>query len=493
MASNDNEGFRNISPIPRATTMIEKSNLANSMPPETQTGIFNNLTVGVINHVFKVTEQGMWLGAEQFGDAPFSVTMDGVVTIGGYLSDAYLREGQAANDINTYATTISGAKITTGTITANKLSVTTLSSITANLGTINSGTINSITMNGSTVNTTTLNSSTINSTVINGGTINSATLNSVAINTSTLTSNSISGGSITSTSLSSSSISATTITGGSISSTTMSSSTITSGTITSSVIVIPTESGGATGYLRWTSGSRIWSDSSGNMGYRATGGGHYFYGASAQAAVISVSGQARFDYGVRSVGNFNGEANGAMSGYFNVGSTLTVYGRATLAGALNLSGGTTYISSHINATPNKTYNLGSSSSAWNYVNARGFSTVSMASFDSPVLMPDGREVDDIEALKSIKERPDGITEPNGRPTLDKRTFPDDVRVKAYDSKTGKEYPRDKKGDPIVNGKVMPEADGIDLVQFTSLLFGAFKQLNAKVEKLEQQSNKNVKI
>lgn len=331
MASNDNEGFRNISPIPRATTMVEKSNLANSMPPETQTGIFNNLTVGVINHVFKVTEQGMWLGAEQFSDAPFSVTMDGVVTIGGYLSDAYLREGQAANDINTYATTISGAKITTGTITANKLSVTTLSSITANLGTINSGTINSITMNGSTVNTTTLNSSTINSTVINGGTINSATLNSVAINTSTLSSNTITGGSITSTSLSSSSISATKISGGSITSTTMNSSTISSASIvsssiSSSTITLPFGSLGDTGTLRWSSGvNKIWVDGSGLMGFRASGGQFYFYGGTAPAAIIQPPsiGQSIF-YGISCQGGLNVSSGATISNYLNVSGALTV-------------------------------------------------------------------------------------------------------------------------------------------------------------------------
>lgn len=44
-------------------------------------------------------------------------------------------------DVNANVTTISGGKITTGSITADKLSVTTLSSITATLGTITSGAI----------------------------------------------------------------------------------------------------------------------------------------------------------------------------------------------------------------------------------------------------------------------------------------------------------------------------------------------------------------
>jgi hypothetical protein len=202
------------------------------------------------------------------------------------------------------------------------------------------------------------------------------------------------------------------------------------------------------------------------------------------------------------------QANGERF-YFYTGGVLYAlfqrYQRASFYAGIAVTGataqiqaglqlwGTSTISAHINASPTKSYNLGGSSTAWNYVNARGFSTVSMASFDSPVLMPDGRKVDDIEALKCIKERPDGIKEPNGRPTLDKRTFPVDVQVKAYDSETGKEYPRNKDGDPIVDGKVMPGADGIDLVQFTSLLFGAFKLLVERVEKLEKERGKNVKI
>jgi hypothetical protein len=93
------EGFRDLSPIPNTSNMVSKESLANTPPPETQEGIYRNLIVGVGNHVFKVTEQGMWLGAEEFQNAPFKVTMDGAVTIGGYLSDAYLKEGEAASDI----------------------------------------------------------------------------------------------------------------------------------------------------------------------------------------------------------------------------------------------------------------------------------------------------------------------------------------------------------------------------------------------------------
>jgi hypothetical protein len=56
-----------------------------------------------------------------------------------------ISNGGAASDINTNSTTISGGKITTGSIDANRLNVGTLSAITANLGTVTAGTISSST------------------------------------------------------------------------------------------------------------------------------------------------------------------------------------------------------------------------------------------------------------------------------------------------------------------------------------------------------------
>ena len=56
-----------------------------------------------------------------------------------------ISNGGAASDINANSTTISGGKITTGSIDANRLNVGTLSAITANLGTVTAGTISSST------------------------------------------------------------------------------------------------------------------------------------------------------------------------------------------------------------------------------------------------------------------------------------------------------------------------------------------------------------
>ena len=74
-----------------------------------------------------------------------SSTIDGAsastVKSGAQSGASSLQPGGAAADVNANVTTISGAKITTGSIEANRLSVTNLSSINSNLGTINAGSI----------------------------------------------------------------------------------------------------------------------------------------------------------------------------------------------------------------------------------------------------------------------------------------------------------------------------------------------------------------
>jgi len=94
------------------------------------------------------TANGIWIGIDSdgiakmaIGDASGGFTWDGTtltITGGGFIP-----EGGAAADVNDNTTTISGTKITTGTITASKMNVSELSSITADIGSITSGTITS--------------------------------------------------------------------------------------------------------------------------------------------------------------------------------------------------------------------------------------------------------------------------------------------------------------------------------------------------------------
>lgn len=77
------------------------------------------------------------------------IQIDGTVLFtSGYDPSTKIGAGGAASDINANVTTISGGKITTGTITADKLSVSSLSAITGNIGTITSGSISGATVTG---------------------------------------------------------------------------------------------------------------------------------------------------------------------------------------------------------------------------------------------------------------------------------------------------------------------------------------------------------
>jgi len=79
-----------------------------------------SLQAGFGSKVFRLDRQGMWMGAETFTDAPFSVDMLGNVVASSISLTGYVATGAAAADVNAGATTISGTQITTGSITASK-------------------------------------------------------------------------------------------------------------------------------------------------------------------------------------------------------------------------------------------------------------------------------------------------------------------------------------------------------------------------------------
>lgn len=102
------------------------------------------MQIGSGNKVFRGDQQGIWLGATKFADAPFSVDMEGNIVATSLDLSGFLEIGEAASDVNAGATEISGTKIQNGTIVSGKLSVTELSAITANAGTITAGTIQGV-------------------------------------------------------------------------------------------------------------------------------------------------------------------------------------------------------------------------------------------------------------------------------------------------------------------------------------------------------------
>lgn len=115
-----------------------------------------SLQAGFGSKVFRLDKEGLWLGAETFATAPFSVDMLGNVTASSITLTGYVPTGGAAADVNAGATTITGTQITTGSITASKMNVSSLSSISANIGTVTAGTISAVTISGSTITGSTL-------------------------------------------------------------------------------------------------------------------------------------------------------------------------------------------------------------------------------------------------------------------------------------------------------------------------------------------------
>jgi hypothetical protein len=128
----------------------------------------------------------------------------------------------------------------------------------------------------------------------------------------------------------------------------LSASSITSGTITiggtsqpSNLTIVESSSGSAgstTSLLNWKSSGgtlrgKIWSDSSGYMGYNSIGGRHYFYTNNNENVVMQDGAQTIFNQGISCRGSFNvGVPGGTTQNarfnnnvYFDNGSSTTEY------------------------------------------------------------------------------------------------------------------------------------------------------------------------
>lgn len=87
------------------------------------------LNVGNGNTVLRADKSGLWLGAERFIDAPFSVDMLGNAIVNSLTAAGYIPEGEAASDVNANATKVN----------AGKINAVTLSAIVALLGSVDVG------------------------------------------------------------------------------------------------------------------------------------------------------------------------------------------------------------------------------------------------------------------------------------------------------------------------------------------------------------------
>ncbi|MDD5726294.1 MAG: hypothetical protein PHC53_02680 [Patescibacteria group bacterium] len=78
------------------------------------------LVIGSGNKSLHANQEGFWMGAERFADAPLSFDMLGNGILKSITAEDYIQAGGAAADINTHTTTVSGGKLTDDTVTSAK-------------------------------------------------------------------------------------------------------------------------------------------------------------------------------------------------------------------------------------------------------------------------------------------------------------------------------------------------------------------------------------
>jgi len=81
----------------------------------------SSLQVGFGSKVLRIDRDGLWMGAEDFSSAPFSVDMDGNMTATSLDLSNYLQVGQSLADIQALIGDLSGINDDLGTITAGNI------------------------------------------------------------------------------------------------------------------------------------------------------------------------------------------------------------------------------------------------------------------------------------------------------------------------------------------------------------------------------------
>jgi hypothetical protein len=184
---------------------------------------------------------------------------------------------------------------------------------------------------------------------------------------------------------------------------------------------------------------------------------------------------------------------GASSIYNYIAGNLIVTGNISVAEIYGTNGylyfdqsGRLQVSNHFDPTGAGTYNSGGSTRYWNSVNAVSFTKQGgFGSFDKGVKLQDGRIVSDLQAILSMKPHPTMISQ-YGVPRIDPRTIPVPVFKQAADH-DGKVFPRDENDRPytVEDGKKIAADDGEDLGAMMSIILGAIKELNQRMEILEK--------
>lgn len=146
------------------------------------------------------------------------------------------------------------------------------------------------------------------------------------------------------------------------------------------------------------------------------------------------------------------------------------------------------IGSDIDPDAPGTRDLGDATNYWDDINYKTLTDRGcLGWYDDGVELQDGRKVSDIEALLSMKPHPT-LKTPAGAPRIDYRTMPKHVyRLADEKDEFGVRHvlPRDEFDRPYTTfrGKRVYAQDGAETTALISILLGAIKELNTKVEKL----------
>lgn len=459
---------------------------------------------------FRGDDQGIWLGAEKFVDAPFSVTMEGVVTmtsgtITGYVEKVggtYSSTSATAAKVQLLPSSSIGivAYASDGTTVVFKVEVggSNVGDVTIGnyaggqgmlwdqsagilriKGNLEAGSLSADRLSGGTIDASSITIENIDADNITSGTIGASrisvsTLSAITSNMGTLTAGTISAGTII---LSGVSLSGSLgIGGGGVQPTNL-------------IIAYSNLSYGANAYLRFghASGSRIWADSSDRIGINSLGNPMYIYVDSTQKMAIPSSGQITMNGGVYCDGNLNTTSGTTRTvrvhtGYLYVNTTTSPSERLWVGGSAGIEGNLK--SNHHDPRSHKSYNLGGDSIAWDYVYADDYITKSAGWYDEGVEMQDGEKVSDMEGLRRIKPHK-RMRNKNGSMELDFDSLPTAIFRRAIDRDTKKPLPRNKDGDAInpETGEVV--GDGVSLTHLVSVMLGALKEVDRRLMNIEK--------
>jgi len=449
----------------------------------------------VINQIY-LRDNAVVLGKIADG----AVTTDNVV--GSAITEVKIGDNSiSAGKIQTNA--ITADKVLAGAITANKISVTELSAISANMGTLTAGLINGGTINATNASVINLNASnittgTLSANYITGGTINANNIAVINLDANKITSGTINASSIAVINLNASNITAGTLSANRITGGTMSANYLSAGTINASSIDITNINAN-----NINAGTITGLAINGNI---ITGGTVQTASSGRRVVMTTGSGQVEF---------FN-TGGTSVGGIIGVGSDLQLVGSILISGGLQIIGndfdmngnsitevnrisgdsgnidfnesGRIQCSTHFDPDDAGNNNMGGATRYWGDISYKTLTDRGcLGWFDDGVELQDGRIVSDLEAIKNVKKHRTRKTV-YGVPMLDYTSLPKSVYKKAV-GHDGKEFEKDKNGrsfEITKDGRRLYAEDGAETTALISIMFGAIKELNRKIEVIESK-------